>query len=268
MATRDYANAIIQIIVNELLNGVSVFGKILTRSDTGKDIKHISSILPGEEHLTLILDDRPQIWEQFKHHVVPIYPYKFFINLDNQMYTINQEENEENLDPLLQSLPEGTKERPDDLKRNNSSPIVCSPLDNHLRSMYHVLASVHKHFFTNLKASENLNIQYHLKWRRMKVLSGVHLIFSGVFPLGTEPKMHTLWKNAEYYGAKCHEQFNDNITHLVAAREGTDKVLEALRRENVYIITPNWLYDSLAHWIRLPENDFVLIVKSSIVLNK
>jgi len=254
MGTRDYAHTIIQIIVNQLLKGVSVFnGKILSRSDTGKDFKHISSILPGQEHLTLILDDSPKIWEMFKYHVVPIYPYKFFINnLDLQKYT-TQEENEE-----LVSLTESMKDRQDHFKRK-SIPIMCSPLDNHLRSMYHVLASVHCHFFNNLNTSKNLNIQEHLKWRRMKVLSGVHLLFSGVFPLGTEIKTHPLWKNAEYFGAKCHEQFNDSITHLVAAREGTDKVIEALRRENVYIITPSWLYDSLAHWVKLPENDFSLI---------
>jgi len=256
MGTRKYTESIIDLIVHQLLNGVSVFnGKIVTRSETGKDIKLLNNILPGQEHLALILDDSPKIWKAFKNHVVPIYPYRFFMNVDEQMFTVNLE-NEENFAPLHQNQPDSEK----------MGQIVCSPNDNHLRSMYHVLASVHQHFFKTLKTSETLNIKENLKWRRFRVLSGVHLLFSGVFPLGTDPKIHPLWKNSEYFGAKCHDQFNDSITHLVAARDGTDKVIEAVRRGTVYIIIPNWLWDSVAHWVRLPENDFNLLPKYNLIV--
>jgi FCP1-like phosphatase family protein len=246
MGTRDYANMIIQIIINQLMNGFSVFnGKILTRSDTGKDIKNLSSILPGEEHLTLILDDSPYIWYQFKHHVIPIYPYKYFKTVTET--------------PLLTPNPEDNEVEKNNHSKGNKSSIIGSPHDNHLRSMYNVLASVHRHFFYDFNFSGNLNIKQNLKWRRKKVLSGVHILFSGVFPLGTKPREQSLWKNAKYYGAVCYERFNDNITHLVAARKGTEKVLEAERRGTVFIVSPNWIYYSLAHWIRLPENNFNLM---------
>jgi len=246
MGTRDYANMIIQIIINQLMNRFSVFnGKILTRSDTGKDIKNLSSILPGEEYLTLILDDSPFIWHQFKHHVIPIYPYKYFKTVTET--------------PLLTPNPEDNEVEKNNHSKGNKSSIIGSPHDNHLRSMYNVLASVHRHFFYDFNFSGNLNIKLNLKWRRKKVLSGVHILFSGVFPLGTKPREQSLWKNAKYYGAVCYERFNDNITHLVAARKGTEKVLEAERRGTVLVVSPNWIYYSLAHWIRLPENDFNLM---------
>jgi len=271
MGTRDYAYAIVQIMINQLMNGISVFnGKILTRSDTGKDNKNLSFILPRQEYLTLVLDDTPDIWQQYKHHVIPIYPYKFFISVnDTQFLTINQEDNEENVDPLAFAPTENTSNGENnngESKGKHAPIIICSPHDNHLRSMYNVLASVHHHFFSNLKSSSsnNINIKHNLKWRRNKVFSGIHLLFSGVFPLGTNPREQALWRNAEYYGAICYEQFNDNITHLVAARDGTDKVLEATRRVTIFIVNPNWLYDSLAHWIRLPENDFKLMRKGNI----
>jgi len=266
MGTREYASEIIHIIVNQLMNGVSVFnGKVLSRSDTGKDNKNLSFILPRQEYLTLILDDSPDIWQYFKHHVVPIYPYKFFITVnETQLLTINKEHDEENIDPLSLSNDCTLNNQNNNDSNENQSPIICSPHDNHLRSMYNVLTSVHQNFFDNFSSSSrNLNIKHNLKWRRHKVLSGVHLLFSGVFPLETNPREQALWKNAEYYGATCYEEFNDNITHLVAARDGTDKVLKAVRRGNIFIVSPNWLYDSLAHWIRLPEKDFKLLHKGN-----
>jgi len=278
MGTRDYATAIIQIIINRLMDGVSVFnGKILTRSDTGKDLKNLSFILPRQEYLTLILDDSPDIWHQYKNQVIPIYPYKFFktVNPDSaQLLTTNEEDNVENIDPwsFTSHDDDFTMLNNSQNNNNNNNPsqvvhkgpfIICSPHDNHLRSMYNVLASVHQHFFNNFNTtlSRTINIKYNLKWRRDKVLCGIHLLFSGVFPLGTNPREQILWKQTEYYGATCYENWHDNITHLVAARAGTDKVLEAERRGNIFVVTPNWLYDSLAHWIRLPENDFKLIRK-------
>jgi len=295
MGTRDYAHTIIQLIVNRLMNGVSVFnGKILTRSDTGKDLKNLSFILPRQEYLTLILDDSPDIWHQDKNQVIPIYPYKFFKTLNSDsaapLLTTNEEDNVENIDPwsftphhdedftiLNNNNSQNNNTNSNTNNNNNNNPtqvvhkgpfIICSPQDNHLRSMYNVLASVHQHFFNNFNSttttttlSRTINIKYNLKWRRDKVLCGIHLLFSGVFPLGTNPREQTLWKHTEYYGATCYENWHDNITHLVAARAGTDKVLEAERRGNIFVVTPNWLYDSLAHWIRLPEIDFKLIRK-------
>jgi len=227
MGTRNYAKAIIETIVHKLMGGVSVFnGKILTRCDTKKDEKYLSLILPGLEQRTLILDDTPNIWKDFKHHVIPIYPYNFFQDVHG-------------------------KNRGKENRDQNCLKVVSTISDTHLRSMYHVLEEV------NSNHVQSGNISESLKWRRRKVLQGVNILFTGVFPLGINPRDQHLWKQAEYFGAQCYQQFNDAITHVVAAR-GTDKVVQAQRQGNVYIVTVNWLHDSAAHWTRLDEKLFQL----------
>lgn len=227
MGTRSYAKAIIETIVHKLMGGVSVFnGKILTRCDTKKDEKYLSLILPGLEQRTLILDDTPNIWKDFKHHVIPIYPYKFFQDAQG-------------------------KNRGKENRDQNCLKVVSTIMDTHLSSMYQVLEEVNGYH------GQSSNISESLMWRRRKVLQGVNILFTGVFPLGTNPRDQHLWKQAEYFGAQCYLQFNDTITHVVAAR-GTDKVVQAQRQGNVHIVTVNWLHDSAAHWTRLDEILFQL----------
>jgi RNA polymerase II subunit A-like phosphatase len=249
MGTRDYANAIIKIIVHKLMNGVSVFnGKIFTRSDTGNNQrKNLKWIVPGLEHLTLILDDSPQVWGDYRNQVVRIYPYSIFRSVFNP-------ENRENVDPIPSDFLLSLTERLSDKSKKISLKKITDVPDTHLNSMYDVLASVHHHFFKY----KPINVKESLKWRRLKVLSGVYILFSAVFPLGADPKEQKLWKCAEYFGAKCETEFSNKVTHLVAAKEGTNKVLEAVSRGGIHIVTPNWLYDSLAHWVHLPEKDYHL----------
>lgn len=249
MGTRCYAKAIIETIVYRLMDGVSVFnGKIFTRCDTGRDEKYLSFILPGLEHRTVILDDSPNVWKDFKYHVIPIYPYKFFRDVQ-----VN-----ETSDVMMDIKKNMGKENNPQVNRDKNCLKVISPIvDTHLHSMYQVLVAVHRNYYFRHPTQPGY-VSESLKWRRKKVFQGVNILFTGVFPLGTNPKEQPLWKQAEHFGAQCFSQFNDTITHLVAARNGTDKVLEAQRRGNIQIVTLNWLYDSLAHWIRLPENDYRL----------
>jgi len=232
MGTRSYAKAILETIVHKLMGGVSVFnGKILTRCDTKKDEKYLSLILPGLEQRTLILDDTPNIWKDYKHHVIPIYPYKFF----QDVHGINR--GKEN-NPLNRDL-------------KNCLKVVSTISDTHLCSMYQVLEEV------NNNNAQTRNVSESLKWRRRKVFLGVNILFTGVFPLGANPRDQYLWKQAEYFGAQCFQQFNDIITHVVAAR-GTDKVVQAQRKGDIHIVTVNWLYDSTTHWTKLDEKLFEL----------
>jgi hypothetical protein len=57
-----------------------------------------------------------------------------------------------------------------------------------------------------------------------QVLEGVHLVFSRVIPLETNPRQHPLWLLAEQYGATCSEQCTADTTHVVAMTGATEKV--------------------------------------------
>jgi RNA polymerase II C-terminal domain phosphatase-like 3/4 len=59
------------------------------------------------------------------------------------------------------------------------------------------------------------------------LLLGVHLVFSRVIPLESNPRQHPLWQLAEQFGATCGEQCNETTTHVVATHGGTEKVRAA-----------------------------------------
>lgn len=59
---------------------------------------------------------------------------------------------------------------------------------------------------------------------KARVLAGVHLVFSRVIPLESDPQQHPLWLLAEQFGATCSVGCTDNTTHVVATHGGTEKV--------------------------------------------
>jgi len=179
--------------------------------------------------------------------VIPIYPYKFFRDAQvTEMFAMMD---------IKKNM--GKENNPQINRDKNCLKVISTIPDTHLNSMYQVLVSVQRNYYLRHPVQPGY-IAESLKWRRRKVLQGVNILFTAVFPLETNPKDQPLWKQAEHFGAQCYSQFNDTITHLVAARNGTDKVLEAQRRGNIHIVSLNWLCDSVAHWIRLPENDYQL----------
>jgi len=137
MGTRCYAKAIIETIVYRLMDGVSVFnGKIFSRCDTGRDEKYLSFILPGLEYRTVILDDSPNIWKDFKHHVIPIYPYKFFRDVVTETSGV-----------ILDVKKNLGKENNSKVKDKNCLKVISPIVDTHLDSMYHVLVAVHRNYY-------------------------------------------------------------------------------------------------------------------------
>lgn len=46
------------------------------------------------------------------------------------------------------------------------------------------------------------------------------------------------------FGAKCTNEFTDSVTHVVAAKPGTDKVSRALCSPSVFLVNVDW-FESL-----------------------
>lgn len=97
-----------------------------------------------------------------------------------------------------------------------------------------------------------------LRERREMVLRGCCILFSGVIPLGIPPETVPVWQRAVSFGAKCVTELTDEVTHVVAMRAGTRKVLEAMQRPGVRVVHLEWLQTCLTHWQRMDEGPFVL----------
>lgn len=91
-----------------------------------------------------------------------------------------------------------------------------------------------------------------------KVLAGVHLVFSGVVPLGINIYSHdaALW--ARSFGAEVRENITKRTTHVIASPERrTAKVRQAAKKSGrIAIVSLSWLHACFAQWKRVDENPY------------
>lgn len=92
---------------------------------------------------------------------------------------------------------------------------------------------------------------------KIRVLSGVTIVFSGVLPLGTDIQSADISTWAKTFGATITDKVTRDVTHVIAARPGTAKVKHAVKRGIKVVGTP-WLIASMQQWRRLDERPYLL----------
>jgi RNA polymerase II subunit A C-terminal domain phosphatase len=90
-----------------------------------------------------------------------------------------------------------------------------------------------------------------------RVLSGVVIVFSGVLPLETDVQTADISLWAKTFGAVIAMRVSRKVTHVVAARAGTSKVKQGVRR-GLWVVSTQWLVDCMTGWKRLKEDGYVL----------
>ena len=130
-----------------------------------------------------------------------------------------------------------------------------------LMTAINVFESVHAEYFKRrdaLKGKKSPCMQDILEERRKVVISGVHVVFSRVFPLNVKPEEQPLWILAENFGANCSSEITSHTTHVVGTSKATAKVREALKRGGIHAVTPHWLECSMLFWRRANEKNFTI----------
>ena len=92
---------------------------------------------------------------------------------------------------------------------------------------------------------------------KVRVLSGVTIVFSGVLPLGTDIQNADISTWAKTFGATVTDKVTRDVTHVIAARAGTAKVKQAVKR-GIKVVGTNWLIESMQRWRRLEERPYLL----------
>ena len=92
---------------------------------------------------------------------------------------------------------------------------------------------------------------------KVKVLKGVVIVFSGVLPLGSDIQNADISTWAKTYGASVVEKVTRDVTHVIAARPGTAKVKQAIKKGIKVVGTP-WLIESMQRWRKLDEKPYLL----------
>lgn len=92
---------------------------------------------------------------------------------------------------------------------------------------------------------------------KMRVFSGVTIVFSGVLPLGTDIQNADISTWAKTFGATITDKVTRGVTHVLAARPGTAKVKQAVKR-GIKVVGTAWLIESMQKWRRLDERPYLL----------
>lgn len=93
---------------------------------------------------------------------------------------------------------------------------------------------------------------------KSRVLGDVHLVFSGVVPLGVN--IHTydtvIW--AKSFGAKVSENITKKTTHVIASPERrTAKVRQAAKKGGrISIVNSGWLFACFSQWSKVDEGPY------------
>ncbi|QRW12188.1 NLI interacting factor-like phosphatase [Ceratobasidium sp. AG-Ba] len=143
--------------------------------------------------------------------------------------------------------------------------------DRELDRIYSVLDEIHTRFFQVYEQEwlsgnkqivsardRGFNVQKIIPAIKRRVLDGVHILFSSVIPINMDPTASEYWRQSELFGAKCYTKLGPQITHVVAAKRGTEKVNQARTRGDIAIVRPEWLHRVVTTWSRPPEEDFFL----------
>ncbi|KAG9666629.1 hypothetical protein KCU95_g18120, partial [Aureobasidium melanogenum] len=95
---------------------------------------------------------------------------------------------------------------------------------------------------------------------KVKVLKGVHIVFSGVMPLGVQPQNHDFAIWAKSFGATVTENITKRTSHVVASPlRKTAKVRQAAKRsDKIKIVSQDWLFACLVQWRKVDETRFRL----------
>jgi len=236
-----------------------IFGnRVVSRTDVtdlGSDVKSLKRVFPCGGMLAAIVDDREDVWANAKNNVtgrrgeppdnlllVRPYRWKPFIHYAEVNNSAGEDISKESKGAEVQDGYDPTIEKE----------------EMQLLWTNDILTRVHDRYYSDtISESERIKMTVPsiLKQMRNDVLGAsarkTKIIFSGLVPLHVQ---HTRMGNdnyprppvvryAEELGAKVMADVSSDVTHIVAARDGTEKIKRARHIPGCAIVTAKWLME-------------------------
>lgn len=236
-----------------------IFGKrVVSRTDVtdlGCDVKSLKRVFPCGGMLAAIVDDREDVWANANNNVtgrkgeppdnlllVRPYSWKPFINYAD----VNNSAGED-----ISKQSKGTE------AQDGDDPTIEEG-EMQLMWTYDILIRLHDRYYSDLISESErikLTVPSILNQMRKDVLGASNrqakIIFSGLVPLHLQ---HTKRDNIKYprppvvryaqeLGAEVMTDVSSDVTHIVAARDGTEKIRRARLIPGCAIVTAKWLME-------------------------
>lgn len=206
--------------------------RIVSRDDLPADykpgrqvFKSLEAVFPFDDTFAIILDDSPDVWGANMSNLLPVSPYTFFTGFQD----VNN----------FANTSVAGKQR----KTRHDQRM--------LDSIWTVVLEARTRFF----AGEN-DIKVVLTQLKTNVLQGVCICFSGLVSNKKTVQGHPTTELAQSFGATVKASLTPEVTHLVAKHDGTLKVGKAREMPDVYVVSAEWMYDSIAYYNRQSESNY------------
>lgn len=238
---RQYAHRIAQILDPD----ARLFGqRILSRDElfsAQHKTRNLKALFPCGDNLVVIIDDRADVW-QYSEALIQIKPYRFF----KEVGDIN--------------APKDSKEQmPVQIEDDAHEDRVLEEIER-------VLTNIHDKYYEkhDLRGTEQslLDVKEVIKDERHKVLDGCVIVFSGIVPTGEKLERTDIYRLCVQFGATIVPDVDEEITHVVGARYGTQKVHQA-HRLGKFVVTVQWVYSCVEKWMKADEKQFELTKEST-----
>jgi len=93
-----------------------------------------------------------------------------------------------------------------------------------------------RHILVLLFAGVDPFVQRIIPRLRSEVFEGVHILFSSVIPLDTQPETTEIWRLAHMFGARVSTELKSDITHVVAAKVSSKADPRRVRQEYFILV--------------------------------
>lgn len=141
-----------------------------------------------------------------------------------------------------------------------------SESDVQLRDIMDILTRLHEQYYSATNNDPNRRtVPEILRGIRHQVLAGNKMVLSGLVPLhkqkvaaGSAQPRPPVVRYAESMGAILLPAVKDGVTHVVAAKDGTDKTIAARKVRGCLVVKASWLMDCVWSLKRQPETPHLL----------
>ncbi|KAG8442289.1 hypothetical protein GDO86_011184 [Hymenochirus boettgeri] len=142
--------------------------------------------------------------------------------------------------------------------------------DDHLIYLEEILVRVHTDYYAKYErylkkeVADIPDIRKIVPELKSKVLEKAIIAFSGLHPTNFPIERTREYYHARALGAQISKNLILNlddpnrVTHLIAARGGTEKVRQAQNCKHLQVVNPDWLWSCLERWEKVEEQLFPL----------
>lgn len=219
----------------------TVFGsRVVSRTDVGdlgRDVKSLKRIFPGGGTMAAVVDDREDVWANAQDNsdstikgeppsnmlLVKPYHYQAFVGFADVNNAAGAD-------------------------LSNTGPSVGEE-DNDVQLLWtgQILKDLHKLYYSQHNGTRQTVPQLLARMRR-NVLKGTVLVLSGLVPLhkksiSADAPRPSIVRYAQSLGAQLQDNVDEGVTHVVAAKDGTDKAIAARKFPRTVLVKPSWLVE-------------------------